>query len=359
MSQLRIGVVGCGFMGSLHAATLAQAANAELAAVFDRDRQAAKKVAEEHAASVADTLEELVAGFELDGLIVATPDDLHAEPVYAAAAAGLAVLVEKPLAHTLSDARQMLAACEEAGTLLMVGHILRFETVYANLRLAVRGGVIGNVVSVFARRHGLRTEAERFKGRAHVIDYLAVHDLDILNWMREDAPVAVTATAAHGIISQRYGTPDVVVSVLQYGDGSIATVESGWTLPTSWNPQRAPAEWLPFGDVRLDVFGEEGMLSLDFRNMNLIGVDEGGWRIPETRHWPRLHGRVTGALREEVGHFLDCLAGNAEPVSTGWSALAAVELCAALHRSLRSSTSEALPLNGSDFKFNSSERIVR
>ena len=334
MRELRIGVAGCGFMGSLHAATVDQAPGASLIAVFDRERSAARRLADRYGASVASTLESLVGDYELDGLVVATPDSQHLAPVLAAAKAGLGVLVEKPLASRVEDAQRMVTACEEAGTLLMVGHILRFEVAYANLRTALLEGVIGRVVSMFARRHGIRTEAERFGGEGNVLDYLAVHDFDILNWLRGELPTTVMATAARMSIQERLGTPDAVVSVLEYGDGSMATVESGWTLPSAWNPMRPPAEWSPFGDVRLDVFGEEGMLSLDFRSMNLVGVDSQGWRMPETRHWPRLHGRVAGALREEVAHFLECLADGREPISTGRSALGAVELCAAAHRSL-------------------------
>lgn len=339
MREFRIGLVGCGFMGSLHAATLAQSPGVILIAVYDSNEEAGRRVGGEYEAEVAHSLEQLLGEHELDGVVVATPDALHREPVLAAARAGLGILVEKPLASNVNHAQEMITACEEAGVLLMVGQILRFETTYANLRLALQQGVVGRVVSVFARRHGIRTEAERFGSAGHVLDYLAVHDFDMLNWLRGVAPVTVSATAAKRNIYERFGTPDVVASTLEYGDGSIAVVESGWTLPTSWNPQRQPAEWSPFGDVRLDVFGEEGMLSVDLRTMNLIGVDSQGWRMPETRHWPMLHGRITGALREEVAHFLDCLRSGSEPVSSGRSALAAVELCAAAHRSLRESKS--------------------
>lgn len=335
MTDLRIGLVGCGFMGSLHAATVAQSPGAELAAVFDTNLQSAQRAAEASGAAVAESLEDLIGGYQLDGVVIATPDALHLEPVLEAARAGLGILVEKPLASGVGEARKMVAACEEAGVVLMVGHILRFETAYANLRLAAKEGVIGRIVNVFARRHAMRSEAERFEGAGHVVDYLAVHDFDILAWLHGRSPALVFASAARGPITERWGTPDVVVATLEYDDGSFAVVESGWTLPEAWSPQRKPREWSPFGDVRIDVFGEEGMLSIDLRSMNLVGVDAKGWRMPETRHWPQLHGRVSGALREEVSHFLDCLRSGREPVSTGRTALAAVELCAAVHSSLR------------------------
>src|SRR5680860_1066693 len=77
MRELRIGLVGCGFMGSLHAATLAQSAGATLAAVFDTSEGAARSVAQTHSTAVAGSLEVLVREHDLDGVVVATPDALH------------------------------------------------------------------------------------------------------------------------------------------------------------------------------------------------------------------------------------------------------------------------------------------
>lgn len=333
MNRARIGVVGCGFMGRLHAATLAQATGGELTAVFDADPAAAVRTAEAHGARACTSLDELLA-MDLDGVVVATPDHAHRDSVVRAAQAGLGVLVEKPLATRLDDADAMIAATYAAGVPLLVGHILRFETAYANLREAVRAGVLGDLVSVYARRHGLRGEADRFAGGTHVVDYLGVHDFDVLNWLRPARPVRVQAHQARGDVFDAYGTPDVVFSSLTFGDGSLAVVESGWTLPNAWGETRAPEAWGPFGDVRLDVFGRKGTASLDLRTMNLVAVDAQGWRMPETRHWPRLDGRVAGALREESDHFVRCLTTGETPRSSGRTARDAVAICRAVHRSL-------------------------
>lgn len=334
MSAARIGLVGCGFMGRLHAAALTQSPAAELAAVVDADPAAAERLARASGARPWASLTEALREERLDGVVVATPDGAHRDAVIEAAAAGCGVLVEKPLATDLADADAMIEAADAAGVPLLVGHLLRFETAYANLREAVREGVLGELVSIFARRHGLRGEADRFAGATSVVDYLAVHDFDLLAWLRPERPLRVHAHAARGAVHDAYGTPDVVFSTLTYEDGSLAVVESGWTLPPTWGETRAPEAWSPFGDVRLDVFGRHGAASVDLRAMNLLAVDAEGWRFPETRHWPRLHGRIAGALREEEDHFLRCLTCGEAPVSSGRSAREAVVLCRAAHRSL-------------------------
>lgn len=333
MTTARIGLVGCGFMGRLHAAALAQNAGAAFVAAFDADPAATVRTAEAHGARACASLDELLA-MDLEGVVVATPDHAHRESVVSAAQAGLGVLVEKPLATRLEDADAMIAATDAAGVPLLVGHILRYETAYANLREAVGAGVLGDLVSVYARRHGLRGEADRFAGGTHVVDYLGVHDFDVLNWLRPARPLRVQAHPARGDVFDAYGTPDVVFSSLTYGDGSLAVVESGWTLPNAWGETRAPEAWAPFGDVRLDVFGRQGTASLDFRTMNLVAVDAQGWRMPETRHWPQLDGRVAGALREEIDQFVRCLTLGEAPRSSGRTAREAVAICRAVHRSL-------------------------
>lgn len=335
--MLRIGIIGCGFMGSLHARTLASLEGAKVTAVADPDLERARRLAQELGAQAYASAQELLDKETLEGVVIATPDGAHREPVELAAQRGVGVLVEKPLATNLEDADAMIQACRSAGVALMVGHILRFEPAYVQLRQAVQEGLIGRFVSAFARRHALRGEAERLARVTSVVQYLAIHDFDQLNWIQPAAPRRVTARAARRALYETYGTPDVVFTTIEYEDGSLATVESGWSLTPGWANWRSPATWGPFGDVRLDVTGEDGFLSLDLRTMNLMGVDtREGWRIAETRHWPLVHGRIAGALRLECEHFLDCLRGRQEPLSSGETARQAVALLVAAQRSLES-----------------------
>lgn len=335
--MVRIGIIGCGFMGTLHGRTLASLEGARVTAVADPDVGRAQRLAQELGAKVYASAEALLEEESLDGVVVATPDGAHREPVELAAQRGVGVLVEKPLATNLEDADAMIRACQAAGVVLMVGHILRFEPAYVQLREAVREGLIGRFTSAFARRHALRGEAERLARFTNVLQYLAIHDFDQLNWIQPAAPRRVTARAARKAVYETYGTPDVVFTTIEYEDGSLATVESGWALTPGWAQWRSPSSWGPFGDVRLDVTGEEGFLSLDFRSMNLLGVDSReGWRFAETRHWPLVHGRIAGALRLECEHFLDCLRGRKEPVSSGVTARQAVALLVAARKSLES-----------------------
>lgn len=121
---------------------------------------------------------------------------------------------------------------------------------------------------------------------------------------------------------------------MEFADGATAVIESGWTLPPRWAGWREPGEWASFGDVRMDLVGAEGMASLDFRSMNVLGVDGEGWKYPDTRHWPVIHGLPSGALKEEVEHFLRCVMDGSPPVVDGVQAQRVTRVVAAAHLSL-------------------------
>lgn len=332
----RIGIIGCGFMGALHGRTLATVPGAEVRAVCDADGERARRLGEELGARAYTGVPEMFAAERLDGVVVATPDHQHLEAVLAAAAAGCGVLVEKPLATRLDEADAMIEGCRKAGVPLLVGHILRFEVAYGQLRDAVAEGMIGKITSAFARRHAVRQESERLAMKTSVLYYLGVHDFDQILWIHPERPVKVTAHAAHGPVFDRFQTPDVVFTAVEFADGSLAVVESGWSLTEGWASWSTPSTWGPFGDVRFDVTGEDGFLSIDLRTMNLIGVDRReGYRAAETRHWPALHGRRVGALRYELEHFVEVLERGAAPLVTGEDGRRALALCVAAERSLR------------------------
>jgi predicted dehydrogenase len=115
MERVRIGVVGAGFMGGLHARVVAESGLAHLAAVADPDAVRGGELAERYGATAYPSHEGMLAGERLAAVIVATPEPLHRDAVVAAAGHGAAVLVEKPIAASLADADAMIAACDAAG----------------------------------------------------------------------------------------------------------------------------------------------------------------------------------------------------------------------------------------------------
>jgi predicted dehydrogenase len=345
MDRVRVGVIGAGFMGALHARTVAESGFGTLVAVADPDLARAEATAAPYAAKAYADFAAMLAEEALDAVVVATPETLHREPVELAAARGCAVLVEKPIAATLTDADAMIAACEAAGVPLMVGYILRFEPAYARIEQAVAAGAIGRFLTAYGRRNAPIGEGERLAGRTTVINYLAVHDLDQILWYHPAEVVKVSAKAVRGRIFERLGVADFTWITAEFADGTLAVVESGWGLSEGWVGWTKPAAWGSFGDVEMNVIGERGVLSLDFFPMNLYGVDaEEGWKLPDTRHWPVINGRVVGALRNEVDHFLTCVQTGQPPLVDGRAARRSLEIGLAADRSIALGREIELPL---------------
>ena len=332
-------------MGRLHGRLLTELPNAEVAGVVDTRPEVAAQVAEEMGARACPSVDSLLEDpGDLDAVVVATPEPEHRPAVEAAAARGCAVFVEKPIASNLRDADAMIEACERAAVPLMVGHILRHESAYVALRQAVEEGWLGRLMTAYARRNAVIQEGHRLGGRISVVQYLAVHDIDLLLWYH-DAPVeSVTARAVHGRIAESYGTPDFVWLWMRFADGALGIVECGWALSEGWAGWADGTAWRPFGDCRMDLIGTDDLLSLDLRTMNVAGVDRNGWRFPETRHWPVVNGRIGGAARLQMEHFLECVTTGTRPLCDGQAGRAALAVCLAAETSLTNDGAE-VPLS--------------
>lgn len=334
---VRIGVVGCGAIGSWHARILAERPDAVLAALVDTDAGRAGDLAGRFGAPCWTDLEMALAEAALDALVIATPERAHADHAEAAAAARCALLIEKPVAADLAGIDRIAGAARSAGVPVMAAHVERFEAGSALLVDAVRDGVCGRVVSVCARRQFAPGEAGRFAGASSTLRVLGVHDFDLLRWVHPIPVAEVHAVAGRGDVFDRTGLDDHVVTTIRFADGAIGLVESAWTLPGPYADWPVPSTWSPAGNNRLDVFGDEGMLSNDMglRAQQLVAFDGAhGFRAAGLRHQPVVHGRVGGALAAQAAHFLAVVRGEAAPVAGLEDARRAIALTEAAERSL-------------------------
>jgi myo-inositol 2-dehydrogenase/D-chiro-inositol 1-dehydrogenase len=325
---IRAGLIGAGAIGTWHARILAEAANARLVAVCDRDPARAQALAQQHGAT-AHVEEAAFFAHPMDAVIIATPEGAHEAHVRAAARAGLPVMVEKPVAATVAEIDRMAAVVDDAGIIAMAAHVERFEAGSAGLAAAMAQGVAGQVTAIMARRQFSPGGVERFAGLSTTLRILAVHDFDLIRWLYPGPIETVHAMGATGPIHAATGLNDHVVTTIRFADGVLAMVESGWTLPAGFADFRTPEGWQGAGNNRIEVFGAAGMLSNDMglRHQQLVALtDAEGFRAAGLRHQPVIHGRVQGALRAEVEHFLDCVATGRTPLCTLADARRAVAL---------------------------------
>lgn len=335
--MLRLGVLGCGAIGSFHARLVAQKRDVVLAGLCDTDGPRAAALAARLGTRAWDAPERFLAAAGLDAVIIATPDDRHVEHATLAARAGLAMLIEKPVAPTRAGVAAIAEVAARTGVTVMAGHVERFEPGSALLAEAVRAGVCGTLSAIAARRQFGAADAPRFAGRSTTARVLLVHDADLVRWLHPAPVESIVALAARGPVHAATGLDDHLVTTVRFADGVVAVLESGWTLPEAAARPLAGTGWAASGNNRLELFGSAGMLANDMglRGAQLSAITAAdGFHAAALRHQPELHGRLAGALRDQLDHFVDRVRDRGPPVVGLDDAARAIELVEAAERSL-------------------------
>lgn len=345
---LGVAVIGVGMMGEFHTRVLSEIHDARLIAVADVVESRAREIAGRYGAEVWTTdYSSLLERDDIEAVWICTPDHLHKEPTVAAAAAGKHVLLEKPMATTLADADTIIGAVEQAGITFMVGHIYRFEVHFAKLKQAIESGNIGKPVSYYGRQNTTLADGRYINGRVGINFFLSVHGFDMMSWCLGKKPVSIYSTPVLGTLHEEIGVPDGVWSLVKFEDGVVGCDEAFWILADSIANWRTPEDWGAFfntGDFRWEVLGTLGSCYLEFPPTVARMIDQEGWKFAETKIAPILHGRVVGALREEIQHFCACVREGKQPAITPREARQAVELALAAERSAAIGGPVALPL---------------
>ena len=281
MTKLRIALVGAGFMGQFHAQVVAESDVAELSAVVDLNASIGKPVAERFGARYVATIEDALSQGVADAYIVALPDTLHQDVTVALLEAGLPVLVEKPMAHTLAAAKAMARAEKKGGGRLLVGHILRYDPRYAEAAASVKAGRIGEPIHATSGRFTVRDIGTRMNGSSSVCFYLGVHDVDALQWI-SGANIRTVYSRAVSKLMPSLGvkSEDAIFTTCELTNGMTGQLYFGWSLPSD----------IPTGIwARTEVIGTEGVIDLDVRDHGLRMLSNGAWSLPDGLHWPTVN----------------------------------------------------------------------
>jgi predicted dehydrogenase len=323
MDPLRVAVIGVGVWGQRHAATLASLAGhtglVRLVALADPNE--ARLTAQASALRVPGYRDwrELLVRERLDAVCVCTPDPLHAEVALACLARGLHLLIEKPLATTLADAARIAEAAHASGRVVTVGHILRLVPQYRAVWEAVRGGTVGELIHVYARRNSLVTSGERIGGRTSLALFQAIHDLDILRWVA--GPVTRVSAVATSRLLRHLGVADSLFATLRFAAGAVGCVACSWALPKD----------SPTGlEQELEVVGTAGRLRLRMADEGVEITADGTYRTPHLS----LLGATPEALRAELLAFVRAVAGDQPVPITVDEAVEAVRLAEAVDRAI-------------------------
>lgn len=244
MVNLRAGVVGAGVMGLNHLRVLKNLNGVEFAGAADTKAEALNQ---NPTSGILSSLEELLA-LELDYCVVATPTASHLEIAKYLMSHGVAVLVEKPIADSLSNAQEMVDISRETGMFAGVGHIERFNSAARFAKDAMREGRVGEIIQIATRRQG------PFPGRitdVGVIKDLATHDIDLTRWISESEYEEVSA-----VVARKSGREyeDLVASTGILKNGVVVNHLVNWLSPLK---EREVIVTGTSGTIRIDTLSSE------------------------------------------------------------------------------------------------------
>jgi UDP-N-acetylglucosamine 3-dehydrogenase len=255
-----VGLAGLGTMGRNHLRVLGELPEFRIEAIADPVPGALSSADAPSSTTRYDSPLEMVRTARLDAVVLAAPTNAHYELAIAAIERGLPVLVEKPLAGTVDEAGQIVAAAARQGVPVQVGHIERFNPGLRALATCLAAGWLSTIYSVSARRTG--PFPARIRDVGVTVD-LATHDLDIISWIVGERPERAYAEVARRVHASH---EDLVLGLLHFPSGATGVLDVNWLTPVKRR--------------QLVVLGEEGMFELDYLTQGLTFTKLASERAP-------------------------------------------------------------------------------
>jgi predicted dehydrogenase len=317
--MIRIGVVGAGIWGTMHARAYAQNPLVDLVGICDLDEERGRKVAAQYSIPKVFTRVDALLDEDLDGISVATPDDAHTAIVLKAAARGVHIMVEKPLATSLAECQSMVEAAEKAGVFLMVDWHNRWNPPYYYAWKTIQEGELGDVRYIYYRLSDtvyVPTQMLPWANKSTVMWFLGSHALDTTCWLMGKKPVRIYCQRRTGVLSgMGVDTPDLYVSMLEFEGGALATIENTWIMP-----QQSPT----LIDHKCEILGTRGAIYLDpTHNRSYAQYSPQTTQgfpylsYPDMIISPEIYGKQMGFAVESMYHFVDCIRNSTPPLATG------------------------------------------
>ncbi|KQV07377.1 Gfo/Idh/MocA family protein [Leifsonia sp. Root112D2] len=340
---VRIGIVGSGAMGRLHAEYIAQEPQTELVAVADPVNGA---VAESYGVRQFADHHELIAWGELDAVIVSSPNSVHVVTALDLLEAGIPTLLEKPVATSFAEAQQLVAATRDHATPILVGHHRRHHPAVHAAHELISSGGLGRIVAVNGMWMTRKTDAYfelewHRKPGAGVMLINLVHDLDLLRHLCGEI-VSVQARTSNSARGNE--VEDTASVIVEFSDGALGTfvVSDAVVAPWGWDQTTQDDPSYPFNpDVSaFFIAGTEGSLAFpEMAHYFHTGVSD--WNHPLSRSFePHLAGN---SYVSQLRHFVDVVRGEAQPLVTVADAAQTLAVIETAHEAARTGSSTRVP----------------
>jgi len=328
--MLRVGILGCGRIGQVHARTIMRLTQAKIVAVSDAFAQSAEALAAQTGAQIRDT-DAIVAADDIDAVIICTPTDTHFDIIQASAKAGKAIFCEKPVDMSAENIRICMETVAGHGTPFMTAFNRRFDPNFANVQSRIAAGEVGavEIVTILSRDPN-PPPLSYIKTSGGIFRDMMIHDFDMARFLLGEEPVQVFAVGA-ALVDPEIGTAgdvDTAAVTLTTASGKICQIS---------NSRRASYGY----DQRIEVHGAKGMLRAENMLENTVEMaTQAGFRRAPAQHF--FLERYEAAYHAEMTHFIEALTTGKTPTPTIADGLKAQLIADAAAESLKTGQPVAL-----------------
>jgi predicted dehydrogenase len=321
---MRLGILS---FAHLHAEAYVQNVRAmrgvELVGIADQDSTRGQRFARDFAVDWFNSYDDLLAE-QPDGVIICSENANHAGLVLKAAAAGVPVLCEKPIATTLEDAQAMIDACQQAAVQLMIAFPMRFNTPIQQAAQVMASGQLGQIYGIKGVNQGEcpRYHREWFvdktlAGGGALMDHI-VHLADVLRWTLQSEVVEVFAEANHILYADEADVETGGMVMLTFANGVFASIDCSWNRPPYY------PTW---GGLAMEVVAEKGLLTVDAFKQTAT-VYQHTLQRPTWAYWG------SDANQAMIAEFVACIREGRAPAVSGQDGYKALEVVLAAYRSV-------------------------
>ena len=319
---MKVGLLGAGRIGALHAGLLAGDPRVGEILVGDADSPRAESVAAEVGGRPM-AIEDIL-GSGPDAVVIAASTPAHAPLILASVEAGIPAFCEKPIALGYDDTVEVVEAVESSGAVLQIGFQRRFDAGYAEARRLVESGEVGTIYSVRLATHDPEPPPEEYiAGSGGIFRDPHIHDFDVLRWITDaEAGEVYAKGSVRGFdFFGRHGDVDTSAALITMQDGVVAVLTGGRHDPLGY-------------DVRAEIFGSRDSIAVGVDARTPLRSVEPGTPPSEQRAYPDFQDRFLDAYRAELKYFLSLASGEAENPCTARDALEALKIAMAADLSL-------------------------
>ncbi len=330
--MIRFALFGAGRIGAMHAANLAERSDARLICVYDPVASAASAVAGRHGAAAAPDVDAALAA-DVDAALIASSTDTHVSLISAAAAAGKAVLCEKPIDLSLERVEQCWRTVRGTGVPIQIGFNRRYDPTHRRVRDLAAGGAIGVIHQVIISSRDPEPPAAAYlRASGGLFRDMMIHDFDLARFVLGEEPTSITAIGG---------------ALIDPAIGDLGDVDTAMVMMTTASGAQCHVNCsrkATYGyDQRLEVHGSGGMVCSGNRladEARLFTAAGAGSPSPLERFFIE---RYATAYRAELADFIDAVAAGREPSVTFADGRRALELAEAALRSLASGSTVPVP----------------